>query len=563
LLGDRKWDVIHFNWGLHDLKHMGPDGSDFADPAAAGSRRQVPLEDYERNLRELVSRLEQTGARLVWCATTPVPAGARGRLVADPPAYNQVAAKVMRDRGIPVNDLYASAITRLDRIQKPADVHFTADGSQVLARVVAAHLQAALSTDRPDGFRPMFDGQGLNGWFNVNCAPETWSYSGGMLHCTGVPIGELRTTQMYQNFVLELEWRHLQPQGNAGVFVWADDITARGQPFHRGIEVQVLDGREGEWFTSDGDIFPIHGATMVPDNGRRGGSRAFPIEKRANPSPQWNHYRVVAIDGAIQLAVNGKVVTSGSQCNPRKGYICLESEGSPVDFRNVRIRPLIDTPMDPDQVARADRGFVSLYNGVDLRGWKTHDGLVGHWQPKDWTLAYDGQATGESKDLWTHATFRDFELIVDWRWPAAATKTLNRPVILPTGDYELNSDGSPKEIDTPVADSGIYLRGSTKAQINIWQWPIGSGEVWGYRTDTSMPAEIRQAVTPKSNADKPVGEWNRFEITMRGEHLTVILNGTTVIQQARLPNVPAEGSIGLRHHGDPIEFANIYVRKLE
>ncbi len=410
---------------------------------------------------------------------------------------------------------------------------------------------------------PLFNGRDLDGWTNVNCAPETWTVSDGVIHCSGQPIGELRTNRMYQNFVLELEWRHLKPQGNAGVFVWADALPARGQPFHRAVEVQVLDGREGDWFTSDGDVFPIHGATMVPENGRRGGMRAFPTEKRVRPSPEWNHYRIECIDGAIRLAVNGKVVTRGSECSLRKGYLCLESEGSPAEFRNLRIQELPGPVLPAEQVAEADVGFRSLYNGVDLRGWKTHPGLEGHWQPNDWRLAYDGQATGEDPNLWTSESFGDFELRVDWRWPGPAERTTPQPVILPTGETQRDANGDPVQVEVPVADSGIYLRGSTKAQVNIWQWPIGSGEVWGYRTDPSQPPAVRAAATPQRKADQPVGQWNRFLITMRGDRLTVRLNGETVIESCPLPGVPERGPIALQHHGNPIEFANLFVRPLD
>jgi hypothetical protein len=431
-----------------------------------------------------------------------------------------------------------------------------------LAALVGLAAQAAGQDEA--GFVPLFDGKTLDGWVNVNCAPSTWSVRDGVIYCTGKPIGELRTKRMYQNFVIELQWRHLVPKGNAGVFVWSDALPAPGQPFIRAIEVQVLDGREGPDHTSDGDIFPIHGATMIPDNGR-GGSRAFPTEKRSKPSPQWNDYRIVCVDGTIQLAVNGNVVTSGSQCSPRKGYICLESEESPVEFRNIRIRELPDTPIEPEHIAKADEGFISLYNGVDLTGWKVHDGLLGHWKPNDWRLEYDGGATGKEgkeKDLWTLDSFEDFTLVVDWRWPGRSERTTKRPVILPSGEHATEADGSPKEIDVPIADSGIYLRGSTKAQINIWQWPIGSGEIWGYRTDPSMPASVRAAATPKLKADNPVGKWNRFEITAQGQYVTIALNGKTVIDRCHLPGLPTEGPLALQHHGDPIEFANIFVKRL-
>lgn len=137
-------------------------------------------------------------------------------------------------------------------------------------------------------------------------------------------------------------------------------------------------------------------------------------------------------------------------------------------------------------------------------------------------------------------------------------------MILPSGDNVLNADGTAKEVEVSDAgDSGIYLRGSSKSQVNIWCWPLGSGEVYGYRTDKTQPADVRAGVTPKVRADKPIGEWNRFEITMRGDRLTVVLNGQQVLEDARLPGVPARGPIAPQHHGDAIEFANVYVKELK
>jgi hypothetical protein len=114
-----------------------------------------------------------------------------------------------------------------------------------------------------------------------------------------------------------------------------------------------------------------------------------------------------------------------------------------------------------------------------------------------------------------------------------------------------------------AGDSGIYLRGNSKSQVNMWSWPIGSGEVYGYREDRSVAPEVRAGVTPRVKADKPLGEWNRFIITMKGDRLTVVLNGQTIIENAQLPGVPARGPIALQHHGDPIQFANIYIKELK
>jgi len=278
--------------------------------------------------------------------------------------------------------------------------------SPLLALVLlfAVHLYG----EEKEDFRPLLNGKDLTGWVVVNTAPSTWSFSEeGDLVCTGKPIGEIRTERMYQNFILELEWRHLVPKGNAGVFVWADDISARGQPFIRGVEVQVLENAYGNTnnYTTHGDIFPIHGASMKPENGR-GGQRAFPTENRSNPSPEWNHYRIECRDGSISLAVNGKVVTRGSEASPRKGYICLESEGGIVHFRNVRIHELPDTPVEGADVAIANRGFRCLYTGVDFSGWESAPG----WKSRDWEFL---SATGAGPLVTTEKFSGDIGFIID------------------------------------------------------------------------------------------------------------------------------------------------------
>ena len=422
--------------------------------------------------------------------------------------------------------------------------------------LVLSVLSLSLATNiaAQEGFRPLFDGKTLDGWVNVNCDTSTWTVKDGMIHCTGVPTGELRTERQYENFILELEWRHLKPGGNAGLFVWAEPISAPGVPFLRAIEIQILDHAYGksDWFTTHGDIFPIHGSTMVPDPPSRG-SRSFPTEMRSNGAPEWNHYRVTCHDGVVKLAVNGKEVSGGSRCVYRKGYIALESEGGIVDYRNIRIKELPSTQPRPEEIAPLDEGFQSIYNGVNLSGWKVPEGSQNHWKASDWRLTYDGKSEAADKNLWSEKSYRDFILICDWRWPSKGEKR-EVPVILPTGDYKLGPTGDRETVSVQYpGDSGIYLRGNSKSQVNIWTWPIGSGEVYGYRNDPKQPANVRQGVTPTEAADKPIGEWNRFIITLKGEHLTVNLNGTTVIHQAHLPGIPAEGPIALQHHGDPID----------
>ena len=358
-----------------------------------------------------------------------------------------------------------------------------------------------------EGFRPLFNGKDLSGWVPVNTAPSTWTVKDGLILCSGRPTGELRTDRMYQNFVLELEWRHMRPKGNAGVFVWADDITARGVPFHRGIEVQVLENAYGKakWFTTHGDIFPIHGAHMRPltgDNAGKASGRAFPTEHRSKPTPEWNHYRIECNGGAISLAVNGKVVTQGADAVPRKGYICLESEGGIVHYRGLRIQELPDTPIDPAHVAIADRGYRSLYTGVDLSGWV---GAKGGWRPSDWVLACTG--TPADAAIATEESFGDVGFLFDVR----------------------------RKDDSKTAR--VLLRGSDKAAIVI---------------DPADPL-----------VGKHLGKgWTRFEGALRGDRLSLSLNGQEVLKDKPCPGVPDRGPIRIVPAG-PVDFANIFVRKLE
>lgn len=415
----------------------------------------------------------------------------------------------------------------------------------------------------------MFNGQDLAGWVPITVAPSTFTVRDGMIVSSGKPTGLMRTARQYENFVIELDWQHMKPGGNAGLFVWGDGLPGVGSPFARGMEVQILDNGfnvkgKNEWYTTHGDVFPVHGSKMTP-TGRisKTGQRSFPIEERSKSSPEWNHYRLEGNDGVLRLSVNGKEVTVGKDCSPRKGYLCLESEGSECHFRNIRICELPSTHPRPDEIADPAVGFVPLYNGVNLDGWKAAAGNAGHWQPEDWILAYDGKSTAVDKNLWTEMEYGDFELVCDWRWTRKPIDA-DMPVLLPSGEQATNADGSPRTVRGPDAgDSGIYLRGSSKSQVNIWCWPAGSGEVYGYRMDKSMSPAVRAGVTPKVKADKPIGQWNRFIITMRGDRLTVVLNGQMVLQNAQLPGVAARGPIALQHHGDPIEFANILIKELE
>lgn len=190
----------------------------------------------------------------------------------------------------------------------------------------------------------------------VNSDDNTWTWRDGVLHCSGQPISVLRTAKQYENFEIVIEWSHQEPGGNSGMFVWVtpesvERLARIGEPgLPDGIEVQMLDhayteqvaarGGRTDWFGTNGDVFAVRVKMkpfppLSPD-----GSRSFPRKHLAKGHGEWNHYYVRAINGEVRLWVNGEEVSGGTDCDPASGYLCLESEGSPILFRKLRIREL-------------------------------------------------------------------------------------------------------------------------------------------------------------------------------------------------------------------------------
>ncbi|MBM3738695.1 MAG: DUF1080 domain-containing protein [Acidobacteria bacterium] len=197
-------------------------------------------------------------------------------------------------------------------------------------------------------WRDLFNGTDLTGWVNVNTDPDTWSVKDGMLVCTGKPIGVMRTDKQYENFLLHVEWMHLEPGGNSGVFVWSDAVPGEKNRLPNGVEVQMLeldwpklhirDGVMPPLAYVHGELFGVGGVTTTPDNPR--GSRSMSVENRCKGRGEWNTYDVVAVDGVIKLSVNGKFVNGIRASTKKKGYLCMESEGAPIHFRNIKIMEL-------------------------------------------------------------------------------------------------------------------------------------------------------------------------------------------------------------------------------
>jgi hypothetical protein len=377
--------------------------------------------------------------------------------------------------------------------------------------ILAACTTAVLAAD-DDGFVPLFNGRDLTGWINANCAPETWSVREGVIHCTGRPTGAMRTPRQYENFILEVEWRHLSKGGNSGVFIWGTPIAAPGVPFLRGVEVQVLDhgyaeqfekqtGKKPDWFTTHGDVFPIHGAFMKPF-GRHNGDRSFPSEERSKPSPEWNHYRIVGSNGVLRLSVNGKEVSGGEDCNYRKGYLALESEGAPVEFRNIRIKELPSSQTPPDLTAPVDTGLRSIFTGLDLRGWRTNAATATRWGVRGDHLNLRAGPASPDATLWTEKEYGEAEFVFDCR-PAKA------------------ADG--KDLTLPV----VIVRGT----------------------------EVKLA-------DVNAGNYQRYSLTAK-EGEIIVKRGEKELQRIPAPgNGKARSSFGLRDTGAALELMNLYAREL-
>jgi len=208
-----------------------------------------------------------------------------------------------------------------------------------------------------DGSQPGFLDLTHEDFTKVNSADDTWTWKDdGLLVCSGNPVSVMRTKKQYRNFEMTLEWNHQKPAGNSGVFVWVspasiEKLTTNGKPgLPDGIEVQALDnafadtmraaGKATDWFTTHGDVFPVR-AKMTPfPPVSSSGERSFPSKNLSKDHGQWNHYYIRAINGEIRLWVNGEEVSGGTACDPANGYLCLESEGSPIHFRKLRIREL-------------------------------------------------------------------------------------------------------------------------------------------------------------------------------------------------------------------------------
>ena len=347
--------------------------------------------------------------------------------------------------------------------------------------------------------RPLFNGKDLSGWTGGGYIVED-----GAIVCT--PAGKnLMTEQTFSNYVLDFDFK-LPPGGNNGLGV---HYPGTGDGAYTGMEIQVLDNTAEKY--KDLKEYQFHGSLYTLAPAKKSGLK---------PVGEWNHERVSVLGPAVTVELNGEIIQ------------------------------IAEVPPAANTEGVMAAGFTRFFNGKNLDGWK--HGNSPEWTVSNGILKHSGRR-GEPADLWTEKEYGDCTLVFDWRWSGRGPMK-SQPTVMPDGSHKGKSE-------VEELDSGIYLRGSTKSQVNLWNWTVGSGEVYGYRTDPKMSAEVKAGVTPKTKADLPLGEWNRTMITLKGDRLSVSLNGRVVIENAQLPGVPAKGAIGLQHHGGAIDFANLWIKE--
>ena len=428
----------------------------------------------------------------------------------------------------------------------------------LFATTIVAGLLSACVTAQPEpGFTSLFDGQTLNGWKMVDQHGAGYGVKDGVIYCARGGGGNLLTEREFDDFILRFEFK-LEDGSNNGVGI---RTPFEGNPAYLGMEIQILEegaAERGKW----GKLQPeqYHGSVYDLIAARKGALK---------PPGEWNSEEITARGRHIKVVVNGKTIVDANLndvTDPAKlmkhpglfrerGHIGFLGHNDYIEFRNIRLKELPRVEKDNTPPA----GFRALFNGKDLNGWKglmkppldnpikraalspeqhaeaqkeADDNMRAHWAVENGEIVFDGKG----RSLCTANDYADFEMFVNWKIPAHG-------------------------------DSGIYVRGSP--QIQIWDpytqpakhgSDVGSGAFYNNKTNASKPLLV---------ADKPIGEWNRFQIIMAGRKAHVFLNGQLVTQATELENywdraqpIFPTGQIELQSHGDRLWFKNIYLREL-
>ena len=339
-----------------------------------------------------------------------------------------------------------------------------------------------------------------------------------------------------------------------------DDLIAGKRLFaHYGGDIGVGDPSFVFWYDIKGGEFERH--ILFYNH-----APYYPDEGGINPPPN----NVVGVGMKINVKDMDKDGRTDVVLAGKTGLYVFYNQGPPPTPKySMALAPRYTYP-----TWREWSQYKELFNGRDFSGWVVPEGDNGHWKVQEYMIDYDALSEAKEKHLWTEESYGDFELHIDWRFKEASGMH-NMPFILPDGTYKKDENGDVIRTPTPNSDSGIMLRGSGH-QVNLWNWNVGSGELWSVRTNDDLSPELRAAAVPTKRMDHPIGEWNSMDIKVIGDRVSVMLNGEWVIEGAQIPGLPERGPIGLQHHGgwdkkndrynptsSNIQFRNIWIRPLE
>ena len=517
-LGKGRWDVIHFNWGLHDLKYMGPNNENLADPKADESHQQVPPDAYAKNLEKLVQRLLKTDAKLIWRSTTPVPEGARGRVVGDSAKYNAIAAPIMKAHHIRVDDMYAYSLKRLDKIQRKADVHFTPEGSKELARHVVAAITAALPkpVEPPRELNleskfsyPLFDGVSLHGWTQENGA-QVEVKDGALLLKDG--DGWLRSDHTYRDFTVHVEWKTLkEDKYDAGLYIRTLNDGSGPYP-KQGYQINLLKGKEG-------NIHNLKGASSTG---------------LIKPAGEWNTFDVQVIGDTVSMMINGKPAYKASGLKIPAGHVGIQ----------------VEVPMGGQFLVRrfdiVEHGYESLFDGKSLGGWSGAGGPAEScWAVVDGNIQCSGEKGPwlRTADQFGNFNFR-FEYMVD--------------------------KGGNSGIYVRVPENGAHHRDNNQLPEAGFEIQVldDAAEKYSKLKDYQYCGSVYAIAPSTKHVCKPVGQWNTMEIDCDGQHVTVTHNGVRIVDAddkkfPRLALRKLSGYLGLQNHSSVVKFRRIRIGAAE
>jgi len=408
--------------------------------------------------------------------------------------------------------------------------------------------EAEQAAVQPAAKLDLFDGKTFDGWVRhlrggQGNPDETWLVKpGGVLHCTGKPAGYIRTAKPYKDYHFRMEYRWTDKPGNNGVLA---HMVGDDKVWPKSLECQGMYRNQGDFFEIGGFGFHEHTAGGHRVRGRRVLKYGEHHEKQPG---EWNVYEVWAVGDTVRPYVNGHLMNEASGCAIQGGYICLQSEGRPIEFRNITLAPASDANK-PWPVRPTKR--IDLFNGKDLTGWIRFSPDDKQGPDKQWTVdkvwsVADGviRCTGVPNGyIRTTEDYADYKLHLQWRWTGEPT---NSGVLLHKAGIDR------------VWPTCVEAQLKHQEAGDFWLLSHSTIEVGGQQIG---PKAFANAKKQHPSNEKPPGEWNTYDIVCDGGRVTLTVNGQ--VQNEGTEATPSSGPICLQSEGSPIEFRNITLEPLD